>query len=165
MSATDLLAATSPSDGHFAVRVHIDSAQLAPSRRRLDAVDTKPAETAEQITARLVAHGQPPVSPRRQISLIRYIVVPAITLLLLATCCNLTFTKRKMKSQQDRLMEAVTENEPVIKAVIARGYERVIYGDHGPYVEMRPEHVAPLMCAGGARFSKAAARSSPPEKA
>ena len=55
VSATDLLAATSPSDGHFAVRVHIDSAQLAPSRRRLDAVDTKPAETAEQITARLVA--------------------------------------------------------------------------------------------------------------
>ena len=42
VSATDLLAATSPSDGHFAVRVHIDSAQLAPSRRRLDAVDTKP---------------------------------------------------------------------------------------------------------------------------
>ena len=38
-------------------------------------------------------------------------------------CCRVIFTKRKMKSQQDRLMEAVTENEPVIKAVIARGYD------------------------------------------
>ena len=50
--------------------------------------------------------------------------MPAITLLLLATCCNLLFTKRKMKSRTDRLMQAVSENEPVIQAVIARGFDQ-----------------------------------------
>ena len=50
--------------------------------------------------------------------------MPAITLLLLATCCNLTFTKRKMKSPTDRLMQAVSENEPVIQAAIARGFDQ-----------------------------------------
>ena len=50
--------------------------------------------------------------------------MPAITLLLLATCCNLTLTKRKMKSRTDRLMQAVSENEPVIQAAIARGFDQ-----------------------------------------
>ena len=54
--------------------------------------------------------------------MIRYIAVPGIALMLLATCCNLCLTKRKIKSRTDRLMEAVTENEPVIEAIIARGY-------------------------------------------
>ena len=61
---------------------------------------------------------------RCQISLIRYVAMPAITLLLLATCCNLTLTKRKMKSRTDRLMQAVSENEPVIQAAIARGFDQ-----------------------------------------
>ncbi len=61
---------------------------------------------------------------RCQISVIRYIALPGICLLLLGTVCNLIFTKRKMKSRTDRLMEAVSENEPVIQAIISRGYDQ-----------------------------------------
>ena len=42
---------------------------------------------------------------------------------MLVCCLRVILTKTQSKKKAERLMEAVTENEPVIKAVIARGYD------------------------------------------
>ena len=46
-----------------------------------------------------------------------------MVVLMLVCCLRVIFTKTQSKKKAERLMEAVTENEPVIKAVIARGYD------------------------------------------
>jgi len=86
---------------------------------------------------------------------IRYIALPAATLLLLATFCNLIFTKKKFKGRAERLMEAVTENEPVIEAIIARGYSshevhvcvRKFYTKNPSFVPLSEEKLLELVKA------------------